>query len=102
RGLRSEERATREGCASKRPGSERETPHEPAGGAPQGAPQASGRHVMSEAGGYASDLPHGDGDLAAPDDGLRTEQRLGTEDSTEPTRAPHRVIGTPPPAEART
>jgi ubiquinol-cytochrome c reductase iron-sulfur subunit len=57
---------------------------------------------MSEAGGYASDLPHGNGDLAAPDDGLGTEHSLGTEYSTEPTRAPHRVIGTPPPAEART
>ncbi len=51
---------------------------------------------MSETGGYASDLPHGDGDLAVPGDGL------GTEGSTGPPRAPRRVIGTPPPAEART
>jgi ubiquinol-cytochrome c reductase iron-sulfur subunit len=51
---------------------------------------------MSETGGYASDLPHGDGDLAVPGDGL------GTEGSPAPARAPRRVIGTPPPAEART
>ena len=51
---------------------------------------------MSETGGYASDLPQGNGDLAAPDDGF------GAEHAAAPTRAPHRVIGTPPPAEART
>jgi ubiquinol-cytochrome c reductase iron-sulfur subunit len=45
---------------------------------------------MSETGGHSHDLPHGDGDVAA----------LGGEE--EPARTPHRVIGTPPPAEART
>jgi ubiquinol-cytochrome c reductase iron-sulfur subunit len=45
---------------------------------------------MSETGGYSHDLPHGNGDPVGPG---------GAE---EPARAPHRVIGTPPPAEART
>jgi len=45
---------------------------------------------MSETGEYSNDLPHGNGDLAVPGDG------------ETPARAPHRVIGTPPPAEART
>ncbi len=51
---------------------------------------------MSGPGGYSSDLPDGAAGLAGPDDGL------GTEGSTGPARAPYRVIGTPPPAEART
>jgi ubiquinol-cytochrome c reductase iron-sulfur subunit len=44
---------------------------------------------MTETGGYSGDLPHGNGDLAGPGDAAQ-----------EPTRAPHRVIGTPSPAEA--
>jgi quinol---cytochrome c reductase iron-sulfur subunit len=44
---------------------------------------------MSETGGYPGDLPHGNGELAGP------------EEAAVPGRAPRRVIGTPSPAAAR-
>jgi ubiquinol-cytochrome c reductase iron-sulfur subunit len=44
---------------------------------------------MSETGGYSGDLPQRNGGLVGHGDGAQ-----------EPTRAPHRVIGTPSPAEA--
>jgi ubiquinol-cytochrome c reductase iron-sulfur subunit len=44
---------------------------------------------MSETGGHFRDLPAGNGDQGTPDG------------DAEPSRAPHRVVGTPPPAKAR-
>jgi ubiquinol-cytochrome c reductase iron-sulfur subunit len=44
---------------------------------------------MSETGGHFGDLPAGNGGQGTPDG------------DAEPSRAPHRVVGTPPPAKAR-